>query len=479
MKDKQPTDRIQTGVRNFDAVLCGGLPRRSVTLFGGSPGAGKTILSQQVCFKNAMPDCRALFIQTLSEPTAKTLRYLKQFSYFDPKKLEDESVQFIDLGGIMRTKGLEQASAKLLESLKQISPAFVVIDSFKVFSDLAKSAEELRKFTYEVAIQLMAWECTAFLLGEFSPEELQRSPLSSIVDGIVILSTHEFSGEQQRFLQVMKMRGTNHDRDEHPFSISQKGIEVYAPRLEIKPRPQMPRIDTARRKTGLKNLDLLVQGGISVGSSVLVSGPTGTGKTVFCLETLYRGAKEYGEKGILFSFDESADELRANARSLGWNLDHEIKNGRLRIIHVPPAEILVERDLLMFRDTLEEFEAKRVAFDSLSAFLHKIKDTQILREKVTQLATLIRDAQAIGFFTVDVPSLSGQISSFGVEETLLDGIILLSSSERGTERDRYLEVYKLRNTNHRTGRHKMKIELDGITVLPTTKQKKSKKTTSR
>src|SRR3989344_3617241 len=105
MKTKPQASRICTGVRNFDEVLSGGLPAGTLTVLAGSPGSGKTILSQQIAFKNATPQNRALMFQTLSEPTAKTLRYLKQFSLFDPEKLEDESVQFVDLGEIMRAEG--------------------------------------------------------------------------------------------------------------------------------------------------------------------------------------------------------------------------------------------------------------------------------------------------------------------------------------------------------------------------------------
>src|SRR5437868_2620104 len=97
--------RVATGVRNLDEILSGGLPIGTLTVFAGTPGSGKTILSQQIAFKNAAPKNRALFFQTLSEPTAKTLRYLKQFSFFDQKKLDDGSVEFIDLGDILRDEG--------------------------------------------------------------------------------------------------------------------------------------------------------------------------------------------------------------------------------------------------------------------------------------------------------------------------------------------------------------------------------------
>src|SRR3989338_7386723 len=218
MKAKNQDNRISTGVRNLNEILAGGVPVGSLVVFAGTPGSGKTILSQQIVFKNASQQMRAIFFQTLSEPTAKTFRYLKQFKIFDSAKLEDGSIEFIDLGEIMRSKGLEKAIELLMIHVKRVKPSFVVIDSFKVFEDLALSQMELRKFSYEVAISLMAWECTTFLLGEFTQADMESNPLFSIVDGIMTLKVRENSGEQQRFIQVDKMRGTNHSRDKNAFT---------------------------------------------------------------------------------------------------------------------------------------------------------------------------------------------------------------------------------------------------------------------
>lgn len=462
-KKKHDVARIETGVRNLDELFHGGLPKGSVIVVGGPPGSGKTILTQQICFHTASAKQRVLYFSTLSEPTAKTLRYLSQLSFFDARKLDAGGIQFIDLGVILRTQGLEEASKLIMEHVKKVKPAIVIIDSFKVFDDLAKSKEELRKFGYELAVSLMAWEATTLLLGEYGPNDINTNPLFSIIDGLLLVTQREQSGEQQRFIQIMKLRGTAHSRDEHSFVITSNGVEVFAPRVTIQREDRGP--GAARCKTGVSKLDDLLGDGIPRGSSLLIAGVAGTGKTVLLLEFLYRGAKA-GEKGIIFSFEETTERLLAAARGLGWDLDQEIDRGMVEIVFIPQPDILVEGHLLMMRDRVEAMKAQRVAIDSVSVFLHKVKDPQIDREKVFQLASVIQNAQAVGFFATDIPYGANQLSRFGVEETVVDGIILLTSTEEGLERQRYIEVYKLRNTAHLKGRHNMVIGAGGIAVFP-------------
>jgi len=465
MTKKQERPRLTTGIRNLDEILHGGLPQGTAIVIAGPPGAGKTILAQQICFANASAQSRIVYFNTLSEPAAKTLRYLTGFKFFDEKKL-NEDVRFLDLGSILHGKGIEQAQAAILLHMKKIKPAIVVIDSFKVFDDLVKSREELRRFGYEIAVSLMAWEATALFLGEYRPEDLATNPLFSIVDGLVTLSQRESSGEQQRFIQVIKMRGTEHSRDEHAFVIRSSGIEVYAPRVTIQRKPlEEQKSEVSRCRTGISRLDELLGSGIPLGSSLLIAGVAGTGKTVLLLEFIYRGALA-GEKGIVFSFEETEERLRATARGLGWDLDREIERGMIQVVFIPQPNILVEGHLLMMQERIESMRAKRVAVDSVSVILHKIKDAQISREKMFQLASIVQNVQAVGFLATDIPYGTNQVSRFGVEETVVDGVILLSAVEEALERQRYLEVYKLRNTAHLKGRHNLIIGKGGLNIFP-------------
>jgi circadian clock protein KaiC len=196
-----------------------------------------------------------------------------------------------------------------------------------------------------------------------------------------------------------------------------------------------------------------------------VAGIPGTGKTVLLLEFLYRGALE-NQKGILFSFEETPERLRATARGLGWDLDREIERGMLEILFIPQPDILVEADMLYIEERVKAVRPQRIAIDSVSLFLHKVQDPRIVQERIFQLASIVQNAGAVGFFSTDIRYGSELISRLGVEETLVDGVILLTSTEENLQRARYLEVYKLRNTAHLTGRHRMTIGEGGMKVFP-------------
>jgi circadian clock protein KaiC len=459
--------RIPTGVPNLDPMLHGGLLQNSITIICGPPGSGKTVLAQQICCHNLADDHRVLYFNTLSEPSIKVLQYLRQFRYFDPACL-DRTFFLADIGETLQRSGLEATFAFILSEVKRVRPAFVVIDSFKVFNEAAKSKDEFRRFGYQIMVNLMVWGITGILVGEYTAPEQQDNPAFALADNILILSQAEVGGEQQRLLQVAKQRGSGHSLDEEPFTITQAGIAVYALRQTLKreKRGAQRPVPLERLLTGISKLDDLLGDGIPLGSSVLVTGVAGTGKTVMLLEFIYRGAARFQQPGLLISFEETRERLLATAQALGMDLQPFIAQGLVEVLYISPSDIALDANTLMIESKVQAMGAKRIALDSSSLFLHRLDTRTLVQERMFQLTSIVHNADAVGFIASDIPYGTPQISRWGVEETIADGVIVLSAMVEGIERQRYIEVYKMRNTAHLKGRHDMVVGRHGIEIYP-------------
>lgn len=463
MTGRTEVERIPPGVANLESLIQGGFPRGSMTVIAGPPGSGKTILAQQICFSNASAAAPCVYFNTLSEPTAKSLQYLSLMRFFDVARVEHD-MHFVDLGGLLTAGKLDDATGTIMEHVHRVRPGLVVVDSFKCFDDLAASPEELRRFSHRTAIEFMAWGATVFLVGEYSPAELETNPLFGVVDGVIMLTQSRAAGEQQRLLQVVKMRGTAHSRDEHAFRISRDGLHVFSPRALPSPAKITHTLSESPCHTRIAHLDELFGGGVPWGSSVLVAGPSGAGKTVTSLEFLYRGALA-GENGILFSFGAESDRHLRTARGFGWDLAGQIASGRIRVVFVPHPDFHVDEELAAMPYEIEAQGARRVVIDSLTAFLHRIRDRQVVREKTFRIASIIRNAQAVGLLATDVSDGHPQLCR-AEEDTVVDGVLLLRATAEGLDRHRYVEVYKLRDSRHLSGQHGLVIGVNGLEISP-------------
>ncbi len=462
------TDLIKTGIFNLDTILGGGLPAYSLNVLAGPPGVGKTILAQQILFSvaRANPGAKVIYMSTLSEPVVKVMRFVRQFDFYDQEIFEQQLI-YRDLGALLSRKPLNEVTAVVPAAVEEAEATLLVLDSFKAIRDLTADVTEFRRFCYELSINLASAQCTTLLVGEYEEDETETGLEFAMSDGIIFLGMQIEHGEDQRYLQVKKLRGQNPFLTRFPFTISQQGIRVFNPAFAIRRREPIVEVENRVMPTGIPGLDELLQGGIPMGRTVIVSGVSGTGKTTAALQFLVTGALR-GERGILFSVEESADRLRYIAASFGWDLAALEAQGLLRIIYVPQTDISLDRDLEEMSNQLEAFRPQRFVVDSFSVFLYRVEDAATQREKTYLLSTLVQRLGAVGILISDVPAdQPGRVSRFGVEETVADGTIVLSSEMVNLQRRRYLEIIKMRAANHVTGRHRMEISERGLNVYYT------------
>ncbi len=459
---------LPTGVPNLDGVLGGGIPVYSLNMVAGRPGTGKTIMVQQIIFNHIRKHkaVRAIYLTTLSEPAIKVVRYMQHFRFFDSDAF-DTQVLYQDIGRFIRQNPLSEVIKRIMELVDGEHPAIVAIDSVKAIRDLATDPGEFRRFLYDLSVHLASARCTTFLVGEYDHNEIAECVEFAVVDGIIYLDITDRHGEQRRFLQVYKMRGQATEMAAFPFILSDEGMHILSPTLTLRRRETSLESEADQVSSGIAGLDGLLRGGIPRGRSIILSGVSGTGKTTFVLQLLVRGA-EQGERGLLFSFEETPDRLHRMAEGFGWNLKALEDRGLIRIVFVAQTDIWVEQQLEEMAREIESYKPQRFVVDSFSVFLYRVEDAATQREKTFQLATLVQRIGAIGMFTSDIPAGEPhRLSRFGVEETVMDGTIVLSTELTETQRKRYIEVYKMRAVAHVAGRHRMEISSKGIDVLYT------------
>jgi circadian clock protein KaiC len=450
-----------TGDTWLDRILGGGIPTRSIVVIAGEPGSGKTVLTLQTLFSAAKRGKKCLYFTTVSEPAIKVMRYMQLFDFFDPELLE-EQVIFSDLGECLRA-GVEQTLQEIAAGVEKHEPAFVAIDSFRAVGELLRSQSDMRRFIYDLAVQIAGWGATAFLVGEYTRDEYSAFAEFAIADGIIRLGSERQQLTSVRELEVLKLRGSAYTSGQHFFDISRSGVAVY-PRVSapIDVQPQASVESNERSSTGIAGLDDLLGGGFPRNSSTVVQGGTGTGKTLLSLQFLMHGAAR-GENGVLFTLEETPAQLRAIARSLGLDLEALEQQGRLTIHYTSPVELSTDRFLHEARAMVRALGARRAVFDSLTTMALSVPSDRRYKEMIYAISKHMRSAGVSLLLTIESRHLlgSGHVDDNGVS-FIADNVVQLRYVEAEGRLDRAISVLKARGIAHKSELRGYKIGERGL-----------------
>ena len=361
---KETLEKLSTGVKSLDLILNGGIPKYSVNILGGPPGSGKTILAQQIVFQNASPTQKVPYLITVSEPTIKLLRYQQQFNYFDMSKINSGAVMYFNIADALTQGGLGQVAKVIRQYVEDYEPAILAIDSFKAIHDLVTSPSEIREFGYDLANVLSIGQCTTFLIGEYTHEDISNAPIFAIADGIIMMDSERQGLQDVRHINVVKMRGDAYFRGRHPFSISRDGIEVY-PRITTPEEVPYYTVGETSTPTGIEGLDTMTEGGLPKNSVTLLAGGSGVGKTLVALHFIVEGARR-GEPGVFVTFQETMGHLNGIAKRFGRDLEDMERKKLLKVLYTSPVEMSVDQHTALIRNVAAELGAKRLVIDSLS-----------------------------------------------------------------------------------------------------------------
>ena len=454
-------ERITTGIEALDGVLQGGVPRGSVVFIGGLPGTGKTILAEQMCWANARWGETVLFIGTLSEPTVKMIHFAQTFSYFDPA-LVDKSVVYADVSGALKSRDAGLVLAEIDRLIEEHRPTLVVIDSFKAIQDMFADDFSFRVFTSAVAVRLSIWEATALLVGEYNESEIRQRPEFAIADGIIYLYGTEDGLRQNRLMRLMKMRGTSFFGGDHSFEIAGHGITLY-PRLNPTVVGEYS-VPTRRMGSAVTALTEMMSGGISEGTSCLITGITGTGKTLLALSFAVAEARA-GGRVLYISLEESPFQLVRDSEAFEWDLTALIESRALDIMHISPSELNIDRHATVIRECALSLGATLVVIDSISSFEAAVPDVARYQSylwaitdhfKREGISIIMTSESVLG----DTAQTARHISLFA------DSIISLDDIHDGNRRKRTIRVVKMRGSSHDDNRRDLTFDAPEIRIGP-------------
>lgn len=471
MTDKVPIRRLPTGVPGLDAVLGGGVPEFSFNVVAGTPGAGKTTLVQQIMFALARADRPALFFTVLGEPPLKMLRYQQQFAFFDLAKV-NASVRFVNLAKEALAGGLDEVLTRIVQEVEATSPGVVIVDSFRSVMQAAERQTgriDVQHFVQELGMRLTGWQATTFLVGEFQLTETDNNPIFTVADGLVWLHQSLDRNSMVRKMQVMKMRGQAPIPGLHTFRISENGIQVF-PRL-IAGAPEAPPAgvtsdsprQSPRLSVGVAGLDDMLGGGIPAGYSVLVTGPSGSGKSVLATEFIREGARR-GEPGVIAVFEKRPSEY-AQASAIG--LQQAAADGQVAIIHTRPLDLSIDETLYELTEAIHRIKARRVVIDSLSGFELALAPTfrEDFRESLYRLVAALTGMGLTVMMTAELEDSYTDLR-FSPHGTafLTDAIILQRYVELEGQFKRVMAVAKVRASAHSRDLRLFEITAEGIVV---------------
>ena len=464
MKSKVEINRLSTGVPGLDEVLGGGLPEFSFNLIAGSPGCGKTTLAHQIMFSLATRERPALYFIVLGEPPLKMLRYQQQFNFFDSEAV-NRSIRFIDLSDEATTGQFDQVLKRIVDEVMQHSPGLVVVDSFRSVILAGESRgvpqNSLQQFMQQLGLLMTSWQATTFLIGEYA-SEIEPNPVFTVSDGLIWLRQSVQRNSMVRKMEIVKMRGQATLPGLHTFRIGPSGVEVFAPaRMAVPTAPHTAAAGPAERLLmGVPRLDDMLGGGLPRGYSLLVAGPSGSGKSILAAAFLAEGAR-HGETGVIAAFEQRPGDSRNRI------VADLIESGRVGLVDSRAADLSIDEILYLLLGEIRRLKATRVVIDSLSGFELALAPTfkEDFRESLSRMVTALADVGVTVLMTSELEDRYTDLrfSPYGTA-FMTDAIIVQRYIEVDSRLRRVVAVVKVRASAHSDELREFSIDDVGIHI---------------
>ncbi|MEZ4638691.1 MAG: circadian clock protein KaiC [Caldilineaceae bacterium] len=467
---KDAVEKLPTHIPGFDLISMGGLPTGRTSLISGTAGSAKTTFAIQFLASGILYDDEGGVFITFEERPDDIRRNVASFGW-DIARWEAESKwAFVDASPrsgdeeiITGDYDLGALLVRIELAVRKVNARRVALDSLgAIFAQFTDSGI-VRKELFRITSALKMMGVTAIMTAERTEEygEIARYGVEEFVtDNVIILRNALEAEKRRRTMEILKFRGTNHQKGEYPFTITPTDGIVAVPLSAIELRQ---RSSDSRISSGSAELDAMCGGGFFRDSISLVSGATGTGKTLLVSHFMAGGAANQ-ERCLLFAFEESREQLFRNA--IGWGFDFEQMEAenKLKVVCEYPEVMGLEDHLIRMKSIIDEFKPNRLAVDSLSA-LERVATIKGYREFVIALTSFIKHQEVAGLFTSTTPNLMGGVSITEAHiSTITDAIVLLRYVELYGVMRRGLTVLKMRGSRHDKDIREFSIDDNGMHI---------------
>jgi circadian clock protein KaiC len=454
MPRSSSVSKVLTGIEGFDLISAGGIPAGRSTLVVGTSGAGKTVFALQFLAEGLAKYDEGGVLVSFEERPEDLLLHAKSFGWgleeavadgrlviVDAAPRPDEEISEVgdyDLGGLL---------AQIQHAAEKAGSTRIVLDSLAALFIQFGNEHIVRREMKHIIGALRGRGMTTVITSERTEEygQVARFGVEEfIADNVIIMRNSLENEKRRRTIEILKFRGASHDKGEYPFSIAGNiGISV----IPLSAIELGQAVTEERISTGVPELDEMCGGGYFRDSLTLVSGATGTGKSLLSASFAQAGL-EAGERCLMFSFEESENQLIRNAGSWGFDLASARDDGRLHIHSQYPERMGLEDLLIQIKGELEEFKPRRVAIDSVSA-LERTSSTKAFREFISGLSSYLKSTQTAGLFIHTSTKLMGDdVVTEAHVSTMSDSIVMLRYFQAGGELRRCINVLKLRGSTH-------------------------------
>jgi circadian clock protein KaiC len=469
---------IKTGIKGLDSILLGGIPGTNVILVQGVTGSGKTLMGLEFIYRGVVLYNEPGLIVVFETNPDKLIRDAAGFGWNLDELQQQKKLQIIFTSPEVFDQELRSPDSLLLETAKEMGAQRIFVDGIGLLNKNLVDSNSVHRTYRELLQQLIESLNRENLTAMFSLElgyahgSIAAAPesIDSIADTVIQLGRERHGRRIQRSLEILKSRGQDYEGGAHTMHVTGgRGLEIFRRvQAPLPVKSKQPTSSIMRSVIGVEAIDSLIGGGIFDGSTTMVVGVSGVGKTVLATQILREGSLKQKTRGLLISLDEHPAQIIRNAQTIGLNLEEQVADGTIQILFESPQELDIDSHYARIVQIIEEQDIQRMVIDGMTSYSTAIGEVGVYRDFFHAMVAYSKQRLMTSFFNYENPEFLG-ISSYMPDfplSSIVDNLILLSLVEINNSLHRCISVVKSRGSKHSFDTREFVIGQGGISLLP-------------